>query len=491
MKSRFSVNSFKQPWLATHILILGFAAAKLAVAPLLPLSPYEAHYALYGFYLDWSYVDHPPLVGWLQGLMLNFAASEFALRLIPIILSATAQYLLATLALRLYPDESPWLGFISVLLLQGAAISHLALGMVPEVPLVTLSVATVWLTQRVLEHNHWRAWLALGIILGLAGLSKYTAVTLVPSVALALLFAHGSRFLIQLRSMVAALLALVIISPVLIWNWQHEWLSFRYQSTYQLERNSAGPAWSLDDALRAHLEQVFNYSPLIYFGGIAAILWCCRRLDPGSRLLLVFAAPVLLLFCWAAGLGGAARPHWTYVGWLLLTPLIGRGILALWSWRSVRVFTYGSACYSIIALLLLHLLLLPIGKFQDFKHPLRSMLGWKEAALRAERLRQTLATQAPADPQPVLLVRNWHDAGRLAWYARPTAVLETRNRPSQYAYWFGEARPDVGGILVVPSKERTPPKHPAPGFSCTPLDRQTVYHGPSLVNVFNFFRCKS
>ena len=46
------------------------------------------------------------------------AASEFALRLIPIILSATAQYLLATLALRLYPDESPWLGFISVLLLQ-------------------------------------------------------------------------------------------------------------------------------------------------------------------------------------------------------------------------------------------------------------------------------------------------------------------------------------------------------------------------------------
>ena len=29
----------------------------------------ESHYAMYALHLDWSYFDHPPLVGWLLGLM--------------------------------------------------------------------------------------------------------------------------------------------------------------------------------------------------------------------------------------------------------------------------------------------------------------------------------------------------------------------------------------------------------------------------------------
>ena len=139
-----------------------------------------------------------------------------------------------------------------------AAISHLALGMAPEVPLVTLSVAAVWLTKCILDHNRWRTWLTLGMVLGLAGLSKYTAITLALSVILALLCAHRARLLIQLKSMAAALIAFAVISPVLIWNWQHDWLSFRYQSAYQLERNSDGPAWSLQDALRADLGPWFD-----------------------------------------------------------------------------------------------------------------------------------------------------------------------------------------------------------------------------------------
>ena len=53
----------------------------------LPFSADEAHYALYGSFLDWSYFDHPPMVGWLQSIALIFSSSEFSLRVIPIILS--------------------------------------------------------------------------------------------------------------------------------------------------------------------------------------------------------------------------------------------------------------------------------------------------------------------------------------------------------------------------------------------------------------------
>ena len=55
---------------ATHALIIGFALLHLWFVAWVPLAGHEAHYALYGYYLDWSYVvDHPPLVGWLQAFV--------------------------------------------------------------------------------------------------------------------------------------------------------------------------------------------------------------------------------------------------------------------------------------------------------------------------------------------------------------------------------------------------------------------------------------
>ena len=71
------------PWPATLWLTLVVAALHLLVAGRVPLSADEAHYALYGLHLDWSYFDHPPLVGWLQALVLPVSSSEFALRLWP------------------------------------------------------------------------------------------------------------------------------------------------------------------------------------------------------------------------------------------------------------------------------------------------------------------------------------------------------------------------------------------------------------------------
>ena len=67
-------------------LTLG-ALAHLILAMGVGLSVDEAHYALYAYHLDWSYFDHPPLVGWLQwpavalgGGRLGLAHCSFGLR---------------------------------------------------------------------------------------------------------------------------------------------------------------------------------------------------------------------------------------------------------------------------------------------------------------------------------------------------------------------------------------------------------------------------
>ena len=54
----------RQRWVWA-MLALG-TGLHLALALAVNLSVDEAHYALYASHLDWSYFDHPPLVGWLQ-----------------------------------------------------------------------------------------------------------------------------------------------------------------------------------------------------------------------------------------------------------------------------------------------------------------------------------------------------------------------------------------------------------------------------------------
>lgn len=475
------------PWPATHILILGFAALHLLLATSLPLIAFETHYALYGLHLDWSYIDHPPMVGWIQALVQQWSRSDFAMRLAPIALTTASQYLIVLLALRLYPMVSPWLGFVTALLLQGTLIIHMSIAMAPEAPLLLAGLLVLWFTRNVLEGDRTRDWIGLGLALGLAGLSKYTAITLAISVLLALWSGGRLRCLLQPRAWLALLLAAALVSPVLIWNALHDWASFRYQLGYQMDSDEAVAAWSLIDAFNMQLEQVGAYSLALYIGGIASVFWSLRRSDPSTRLLLVFALPVLLLFAYLAG-AGRTSAHWTLMGWVFLSPLCALWLMTFWCRLLVRVLVYISAAISTLVLLLLVILPLPFLPFPDYGHPLSRVLGWEEAAARAEQLRLEMA--AEGGEEPVLLVYNWHYAGPLAWYGQPVVVQDTEQRPSQYEYWYGRVGPGTRGILVLFDEKDEQPHVNEPGFDCRQLDTMPAYRGSVITRMFYFYRCE-
>ena len=58
-------------------------ALHVGLGAALGLSVDEAHYALYAAHPDWSYFDHPPLVGWAQWPLVALGAPTLALRLVP------------------------------------------------------------------------------------------------------------------------------------------------------------------------------------------------------------------------------------------------------------------------------------------------------------------------------------------------------------------------------------------------------------------------
>jgi 4-amino-4-deoxy-L-arabinose transferase-like glycosyltransferase len=474
------------PRRATLALTLAVTVMHLLVAGRVPLSADEAHYALYGLHLDWSYFDHPPLVGWLQALVLPVSQGEFALRLWPIALGLATSLALYRFALRLFPKSDPWLGFWSVALyLSGLLFQVLGMALVPETPLLLFALLAMLALLRALDHGRLGDWILFGLCVGLAGLAKYTAVTLVFS---ALLFVVFQKRLDVLRApgpWLAMLVAALLILPVLYWNATHDWISFRYQ----LGHGFRPKEWAWARVGLSQLGQFFAYAPGIYVFGLAALVAGAREWrDRGVLLSLLLVLPVLLLF--AAGSGREETlPHWTALAWAGVAPLTVRWLMNNLSSRPVRALGFFSAGYSLALIMFLHVVLFfPSIPFPEKKHPLAPLAGWPAAADRAAVLRTELAVEKP---DAVLMVPNWSFASRLAWYARPLPVQVTDARFDQFDLWFGTPAPGAWGVMVVPDIALKSTRRVLARFgSCTQRDTLPVYAGESLVVTFHFYFCR-
>ncbi len=116
----------------------------------------------------------------------------------------------------------------------------------PDTAMIPFAIAMLWALVRLAESNNPRWWLAAGLFAGLALLSKFTAIMLLPAVAAFLLVPDWRRrWLFSLYPWLAALIATVVFLPVLIWNAQHDWASFRFQfvravATHELSWRTVG-----------------------------------------------------------------------------------------------------------------------------------------------------------------------------------------------------------------------------------------------------------
>lgn len=476
------------PLQATLLLIAASALLRLLLASGAGLSVDEAHYALYGLYLDWSYFDHPPLIGWLQAIALQFGSSDLSMRVLPILLFSATSWVLYRVTLTLFPQATPWLGFISVALLQsGVMFQLIGLAMLPDTPLLLLGLLLLWVLHSVVVAGRVRHWLWLGILLGLAALSKYTAVTLLLTVALALLLGGQLR---QLRSpwpWLAVLLSALLVLPILYWNYQHGWISF----LYQLHHGTGKPSWELSRFLLSQGGQLLAYGPGLFIFGLLALLAGLRRWrESGVWLCLSLAVPVLLLFGWGSGFE-MTLPHWTALGWAALTPLTAYWLSVRWHSLWVRAGVYAAGIYAVLALtLVFSQFVTPWLLFRDNSNPLRDLYGWEQAAQRAEQLRVEMRTP-PGAPAAVLFTDNWTYGSRLAWYARPTPVQITDTRYDQFDVWFGSPQNGARGILVLwPEREVVPPTGGAGQFArCELRDKLNAGTTLHVFSTFSFFAC--
>jgi len=479
--------------IVTLIVVLVNAAAHLLMAPRVDLSPDEALYALYGLHPDWSYVDHPPVVGWLQACASSISQSEFSLRMFPIAIFVLLQVVLHCLCRELFPHESPWIGPISVLLLNtGAIFQYLSFALIPETPLLLLALLIVRSLTRAVRFNRLLDWTILGTWLGLAGLTKYTAIVIVVSVLLYLAFECRFELLLKPGPWVAALLSCVLVSPVIVWNFNHEWISFAYRFNDAFRSSD----WSIERFVAGERIQLIHYGPAIFLGGMLSLAVSIVRSwhVHGVRLLVSLALPILVVFGEASGFR-EPLPHWTALGWLATVPLTSRLLCHPKSWFVFRIFVGTCATFGFANVVFVHLSIFSsVVRFEDYRYP-ESVVwfhGWRDIAERALQLQD----QSHGSDVAVIFVHKWSLGPQIAWYARPERVQVIGQEAYQLEAWFGAPVEGSSGILVVPQhmdgsaiggQIQSTLSH---FDKVQHLENRDVAAGASIMETFEFFWCE-
>jgi len=112
-----------------------------------------------------------------------------------------------------------------------------------------------------------------GLAVGCLLLAKYTGILLIISLFLGCLYYKDYRFILKSMHLYVGLgLALLLFSPVLIWNFQHDWMSFKFQLNHGFHSDANHPLVQVTSYL---LHNFIEYN--ISLVALIVLIWQQRK----------------------------------------------------------------------------------------------------------------------------------------------------------------------------------------------------------------------
>jgi len=289
-------------WLGVIALIAAMTVLRGVYAGLTDLRTDEAYYWTWSKENVLSFLDHPPMVAWfIRFGTAIFGDTSFGARFSGLIAMLLTQALLADIVWRVTRDIRAC--FVAVAMMEASLYyGMLTTKIGPDVPLVLFVTAMTWALVRLAESGDARWWLAAGVFAGLAALSKFTMALLLPAVlAFTLVPAWRWRWLRSPYPWAAAAIAVVLFAPVVIWNMQHDWASFRFQAVRATSATASHPfsLRTLGEFIGMQFGLVgFVLLPVV-LTGVALTAWRgYRRREAVAILLSTAVAVPFLYFLW-------------------------------------------------------------------------------------------------------------------------------------------------------------------------------------------------
>jgi 4-amino-4-deoxy-L-arabinose transferase-like glycosyltransferase len=365
MNPRDRIGPFA-PAQATLVLIAVTLVLRLIGGAVVGWGTGEAYYLASARQFHLSYFDQPPVSLWTIWATLKLTGSDDLLivRLPFIAMFAVSTWLVFDIVRRIHSSLG---GFYAALIVNACALFSLSIGSwtQPDAPMVLFWLATIRVLIEIFfgkgAQKPFLYWSLAGIFLGLTFLSKYHAVFLVAGTGLFILVnSTQRRWLTHRAPWLALLIALVIFSPVLIWNAQNDWVSFSFQGGRAVEAD-AGLRW--DGLIRMIWGQLLYMVPwlalpALYIGARALAAGPRGQFpsgaEPGAAALFAYIGWPIVIFFTLVALWSDTQFHfhWQAPGYLMLFMLMGAWAADRDS-KAIRSWLFGSAIATFVLLSLL------------------------------------------------------------------------------------------------------------------------------------------
>lgn len=190
----------------------------------------EAYYWNYSTHLDFSFLDHPPMVALLIKLgTFLFGITEWGVRFPTIICWALSGYY--SFKLTSLIQKKAGLYALMLLAILPFFFVH-SLIITPDIPLILSWSASLYFLYKALVLDERLSWYWVGLWIGFGLLSKYTIVLVGVSTIVYLILDPASRKWFRKKEpYICALFALLLFTPVIYWNATHDWVSFLFQTS--------------------------------------------------------------------------------------------------------------------------------------------------------------------------------------------------------------------------------------------------------------------
>lgn len=242
------------------VFLLAINIFKIFVAPYFPLIGDEAYYWLWSRHLDLSYVDHPPMIAYVNyALTVLFGNSEFAIRLCAILIVFLVSIIIYLTGKELSGQRAGALAAISFNLIPTFFGGGMFL--VPQMLLFLFWSLSFYLFVIIVRSGKPNYWYLLGISCGLGLLSDYVMGLFFFAAALFLLINKGQRiWFTRKEPYLALLISIILFLPVIIWNLRLEFTPIHYWGGKMGLTPRIG-----DNLLNFFGLQMLLYTPPIFF----------------------------------------------------------------------------------------------------------------------------------------------------------------------------------------------------------------------------------
>lgn len=365
----------------------------------------EAYYWVFSQHLDWGYFDHPPMTALLIRAGYWIFPNELGVRLLCVLLSTGTIWLLEKMTMRQHPR-----------LFYSIALSMIALQLggflaVPDIPLLFFTALFFYRYDRFLKAETWVNAIGLGISAAFLLYSKYHGV-------LILFFTLVShlRLFRSPRVYVAGLLAFILFVPHLWWQYQHDWVSFRYH----LQESNVNP-YKLSYTVEYLVGQLLLPGPLI---GILLLpaAWLYRTNNAFERALRVTAIGIYGFFL-LSSFRGRVEGNWTAPA---LIPLVILAHAYLTEHERWQKWVYRSLPISLLLIMTLRVgMIVDVIPAKAISSRFHSWKSWPDTL------------KARTNGLPVVWLNSYQRASKYAFYSGQTthSLNFYRERRNNYNFW--------------------------------------------------------